>query len=476
MIVRILSCGTSFKGLSTYLTHDPDAKTKERVAWTHTLNLAHDHIPSAVDEMLWTARDAELLKQEAGIRAGGRATENSVKHISLNWHPDENPTREHMIESAEDFLRAMKWHEHQTVLVAHDDKSHAHVHLMINAVNPETGLHLDDNFERRRAQAWALGYEREQGRIYCEQRLLTPEEREDALPRNAWMAFHENQKKFERDEKLIQARDGEFSEIRENEMSPHAEEWKKLKEIQKRERMDFFADGKSAFSELRREIYAEIREEFRDRWAEFYQAKKNGLDAEALALMKAELVAEQKAALDSRRDAGCGELREHRNELYRELLDGQREIRFALHNRQEAGFDNSLFLHRVEELGFERPAQFQDAADAITQRDGEEREPITADGTSAPEHHERTGMKSEADIGANVATGLGFGVLSIFDSIADGLIAAKPAPKPRRQEPDRPAGGSPFDDVIAEARKRQQTEQEEADREWRKKQRGDYGE
>lgn len=55
MIVRIFSAGTSFKGLSAYLTHDPDAETAERVAWTHTHNLANDHVNSAVDEMLWTA-------------------------------------------------------------------------------------------------------------------------------------------------------------------------------------------------------------------------------------------------------------------------------------------------------------------------------------------------------------------------------------------------------------------------------------
>ncbi len=68
-----------------------------------TLNLANDHVPSAIDEMYWTAENAELLKQEAGIRAGGREAENVVKHVSLNWAPDERPTREHMIETTEDF-------------------------------------------------------------------------------------------------------------------------------------------------------------------------------------------------------------------------------------------------------------------------------------------------------------------------------------------------------------------------------------
>src|SRR5271156_6092548 len=112
MIVKILSGGRSFSGLAKYLTHDPEkAKTDERVAWTRTLNLAHDHVPSAVDEMLWTARNAELLKEEAGIRAGGRSTENVVKHLSLNWSPEDNPTREHMIEATEEFLKHMKWQE-----------------------------------------------------------------------------------------------------------------------------------------------------------------------------------------------------------------------------------------------------------------------------------------------------------------------------------------------------------------------------
>src|ERR1700733_13233502 len=138
MIVRILSRGKSFKGLSTYLTHDPEAETKERAAWTHTQNPANDHVPSAVDEMLWTAREAELLKQEAGIRAGGRATENAVKHLSLNWSPEDHPTREHMIETTEGFLRHMNWQDHQAILVAHDDKAYRHVHLMLNVVHPET--------------------------------------------------------------------------------------------------------------------------------------------------------------------------------------------------------------------------------------------------------------------------------------------------------------------------------------------------
>jgi hypothetical protein len=150
MIIRILSNGKSFKGAAAYLTHDPDADTSKRVEWTHTLNLANEDVPSAVNEMVWTARDAELLKQEAGVRAGGRATETPVKHFSLNWAPEDKPTPKHMIETTQEFLRHMGWHEHQAIIVAHNDKSYAHAHVLLNCVHPETGLKLDDGFEQRR--------------------------------------------------------------------------------------------------------------------------------------------------------------------------------------------------------------------------------------------------------------------------------------------------------------------------------------
>ena len=266
MIVKISPGGSSFKGLSTYLTHDPKADTQDRVAWTHTQNLANDHVPSAVDEMVWTARNAELLKQEAGVRAGGRTTEDPVKDVSLNWSPEDKPTREHMIATSEDFLRHMKWQEHQVVMVAHNDKPHAHVHLMINAVHPETGRHLDDGFERRRAQEWALQYEREHERIYCEQRLKNPGDREKNMPRNIWMAFQHNEKEFSQAEKIMAENSLEIPE------NPKNAEWKILKELQKSERIEFFAQGKMEFSDLRSSIYREVREEFRERWSDYYKA------------------------------------------------------------------------------------------------------------------------------------------------------------------------------------------------------------
>jgi len=45
----------------------------------------------------------------------------------------------------------------------------------------------DDGFDHRRAQAWALEYEQEQGRIHCQQRLKDPAQREQSPPRNIWI-------------------------------------------------------------------------------------------------------------------------------------------------------------------------------------------------------------------------------------------------------------------------------------------------
>jgi hypothetical protein len=113
--------------------------TADRVDWTHTLNLANDHIPSAVDEMLWTCRAADQLKREAGIGAGGRRLESPVKHFSLNWHPSDQPSREEMVEAVESLLQHLGWEDRQAALIAHNDKDYAHVHVMLNAVSPVDG-------------------------------------------------------------------------------------------------------------------------------------------------------------------------------------------------------------------------------------------------------------------------------------------------------------------------------------------------
>jgi hypothetical protein len=423
MIPKISRSGTSFKGLCQYLMHDPNAHTDDRVAWTHTHVLANDDVPSAINEMYLTAENAEFLKQGTGIRAGGRSTANPVKHISLNWHGSDNPSQQHMIKTADHFLESMGWGEHQAIYVAHSDKAHKHLHIVLNAVHPETGRHLSESWEHNRAQKWAAAYERAQDCIRCPQRLIDGAEREKSMPRNMRMAFQQNEKSFLRDEQLMQQNSGEIPEN----IPIGKSEWTILKNIQRSEREEFFADGKTQFSELRNTVYRAVRKEFRERWNDYYEMRREGADPEVLRKTKERIAAEQKFVLEPRRDQACHELIESRKLEYREILDNQREQRQTLRWHLALGHDTSDFFH---ELNSRREANvitdgFREAASEVTDR--------------SPRHHaeERAGrniMRDVTEIAEKPVAGVGSMVANIGESLFSyftNLGSAKPEPIPQ---------------------------------------------
>lgn len=478
MIIKLLSSGKSFAGLGAYLCHDPKAQTANRVAWTYTLNCAHDLVPSALDEFLWTYRDAELLKQDAGIRGGGRPLEKPVKHLSLNWAPDENPSREQMIAATEDFLKYMKWQEHQALLVAHDDKEHHHVHVMLNRVNPTTGMALDDGFEKKRAQDWALEYERSHGKIYCEERLKPVEEREPSPTRPEWLAQKNTERNFEKSEVALRNIQPDLSPDHEKGPRSKAEEWKILKEYQRHEREAYFVDGKSEYKELRKEIYREVREEFREQWAELYQAKRNGEDSDALAEMKAQILDTQNTVFDERRTTAFAELRAERDTAYRELLDNQRDMRANLTFRQEQDLISpdlgELTYGQADGRESDLSRLFQRAAEEVCEQ-GNERKTredsydFEFEWPSATPTSVRPGL----DIAGNFGMGMLGGLGAIGESLFDGFFGGGTPPKSQQNEcpkPPRPAPEfprqNPFALAAEEAQQRVERQLEETDRAW----------
>jgi hypothetical protein len=223
-----------------------------------------------------------------------------------------------------------------------------------------------------------------------------------------------------------------------------------------------------------------VREEFRDRWSDYYAAIRYGGDGDTIALMKAELLADQKAALEERRDEACKELREARDGLYKQLLLDQQTARHDLHDRQNAGLDSTVFLEleRDARSGVKDiSAEFRQTATEITSapREGAAAS-LSAENPAfgGQSGRDYPGMKSGGDIGADFTGGIGFGLISLLESVADGIMGAKPPPKPRRAEPER-SGPNPFDALAQEARQRRERDQEEGDSEWRKRQRT-YGE
>lgn len=189
--------GTSFKGTAAYLLHDVGAKSAERVGWTDTRNLATDDSELAWRLMAATAKDAERLKRNHHERAqaalpetertpyrASKPTKNAVFHYSLAWHPDEAPelTRDEMMRAANWSLRELKADHLQALIVCHRDKDHAHVHVMVNRIDPETGraVPIESNAQKHLSR-FALAYERERGQILCPQREAHAEMRKAGL-------------------------------------------------------------------------------------------------------------------------------------------------------------------------------------------------------------------------------------------------------------------------------------------------------
>ena len=111
--------GKSFRGLARYLARDP-----ERVAWTGGRNLLMEEPLEAAREMQAVAALKERCKKP-------------VFHLTLSWHPGDHPTQSAMELACQRVLKRLGLQEHQAYLVAHNDKPHAHVHLMVNRVHPD---------------------------------------------------------------------------------------------------------------------------------------------------------------------------------------------------------------------------------------------------------------------------------------------------------------------------------------------------
>ena len=183
MIPKINGLGRSFAGVAAYCLHDapePDDRspeTSERVAWTDTRNLPTIRAERAARLMAATAKAAPDLKRLAGGSPGGRKLAKPVLHYSLSWARDETPNRQEMSQAVDGSLEALGLEGHEALIVAHDDTRHPHVHVVANRVDPETGKAAKLGNSKLRLSRWAEGYEREQGRIRCEERVKNNERR-----------------------------------------------------------------------------------------------------------------------------------------------------------------------------------------------------------------------------------------------------------------------------------------------------------
>lgn len=199
MIGKVVQPGKGFRGLINYLLkgpkpdpNDPAAMKahEDRVAWIEMNNMLIDDPEKAPALMRATAMKSKRVQRP-------------VYHFVISWHKNEAPTQDMMRQVAHTTLDDIDLADYQSIMIAHHDKEHRHVHIIVNRVHPETGVawRTSNDYQRieisLRKQSESLGLEIVPGRHLDPElskdkprRTKTPElrkaKREDKTPRPQW--------------------------------------------------------------------------------------------------------------------------------------------------------------------------------------------------------------------------------------------------------------------------------------------------
>ena len=149
-MIAVSSKGQSFRSLARYLLVGRDGEDAERVAWTSARNLPTDDPMLAARFMAATAALSDRVQKP-------------VYHLVLSFDPTDQIDRPRMEQIVDRVLHRLGLSDHEAVLVAHRDRAHAHVHVMVNRVHPERGTAWDLSHDYRRIQEVLRQVEREFG-------------------------------------------------------------------------------------------------------------------------------------------------------------------------------------------------------------------------------------------------------------------------------------------------------------------------
>jgi hypothetical protein len=117
---------SSFRRLCKYLTTERDADTGELLSRGDVV--LSDNVAGL---------DTVAIQME-GIAFLNPRCKDALCHYELSWPPGERPSRPQWMDCASYTLNALGYQDHQYMVVAHDDKKHFHIHIMVNKVHPET--------------------------------------------------------------------------------------------------------------------------------------------------------------------------------------------------------------------------------------------------------------------------------------------------------------------------------------------------
>lgn len=129
MIARVYDSGRGFKGLMSYLVTGTDGRTRrqDRVEWMQFQNLP--------------TRDPQVAACMMAATASSSVSNASkpLYHFSVSCDPDDPVDDEALRRIASRTVRELGLQEHEVAVFCHRDRSHPHLHFVVNRVHPERG-------------------------------------------------------------------------------------------------------------------------------------------------------------------------------------------------------------------------------------------------------------------------------------------------------------------------------------------------
>lgn len=125
-MIAVSSSGRSFGALATYLAAGRSGEERDRVAWATARNLPTSDPELAGRFMRATAAQSDRV-------------EKPVYHLVLSFDPHDSVGRSSMERVAVRVLERLGLDEHEAVIVAHRDREHPHMHVLVNRIHPATG-------------------------------------------------------------------------------------------------------------------------------------------------------------------------------------------------------------------------------------------------------------------------------------------------------------------------------------------------
>jgi Ti-type conjugative transfer relaxase TraA len=164
LIVEICNQGRSFKGLLAYVFGQGNTPEEQRYSFYDSANMSSDDRRDFAINMITLERNAERLKQEAGIQNTGRKTQKGgVFHAVLSWAAGEKPDQEHQTQAAREMLKKWGIDHHQFAIVGHQDTDNPHLHIVANLTDPENGKRAALAYSKREANGFCKEYRRAHG-------------------------------------------------------------------------------------------------------------------------------------------------------------------------------------------------------------------------------------------------------------------------------------------------------------------------